>query len=118
MVLISHSLLSEVVIVRVDCSAECGRLHQPLVHELISAVEGHVDLEEACVRLGEPCLTHVCVETELMLVLEFGEVDRKSVATPNELKVETSFFVGPSLEHSPEALNKLVIFIAARVDGD
>ena len=69
-------------------------------------------------RLGVPCLTHVRVETELVLVLESREVDWKSVATPNELEVKSSFLVVPSFENSPEALNKLVVFITARVDGD
>merc|ERR1719273_66892 len=61
-----RSLLGEVVVVRVDATAELGCLHETLRAHLIRAIEWNVELEEARVRLWEPCLTHVRVQAHLV----------------------------------------------------
>ena len=63
---VAFSILSEVVVVSIDATAEGHSLNEPLAHDFISAVERYVKLEEAGVGDREPCLVHVLVETHLM----------------------------------------------------
>jgi len=64
---IFNSLISEVVVVSVNTSTELGCLHETLSTDFVIAIEGNIKLEEASVSLWESRLTHVCIQTNLML---------------------------------------------------
>ena len=64
---VTHSLLSEIVVVGVYTAAQLPCLQETLVAHLVRAIEGNVKLEEARVSLWEAGLAHVCVQADLML---------------------------------------------------
>ena len=101
--------------IRVNRSTHSGSLHESQAHKFVSPIERNVQLEETGVSLWITLLRHVCVQSELMLVLQLTHIDGQSVAAPNELQVETTLFMAPSSEHAPETLHNFVTCITARV---
>ena len=63
----AFSVLSEVIVVRIDSSAQFGSLQKTFPAELIRAVVGEIELVEAGMRLREATLVHVRHQTHFML---------------------------------------------------
>lgn len=63
----AFSVLSEVIVVRIDSSAQFGCLKETFPAELIRAVVGEVELVEAGMRLREAALVHVRHQTHFVL---------------------------------------------------
>ena len=81
------SILSEVIVVSVDTAAHLRGLDEATGAHFISLIGWNVQLEEASVSNWERLIAHVRVESDLMLVLEPGQIDWQSVAAPDKLKV-------------------------------
>ena len=88
-----HRADHEIVVVCVDAATKLRCLHETFGAHLVGAIERNVELEEACVRLWEPCLVHARVQANLVPSRKSSEVDREPISTPDELQIETALFV-------------------------
>ena len=59
--------------------------------------------------LREPSITHIRHQTHLVLVAQIFEVNRESVAAPDELEIEAALFVRETLKDSPESADYLMV---------
>ena len=82
-----RSLLCKVVVVSIDSTAEFACLNEALPHDLIVRVGRQVKLEEASMRDGEAVWVQVVKETDFMASRQTRQVDRQTVATPDELEI-------------------------------
>ena len=112
------SILSEVVVVSVDTAAHLRGLDKATGAHFISLIRWNVQLEEASVSDWERLIAHVGVESDLMPVLEPGQIDWQSIAAPDKLEVRAALLVREALEHAPEALDDVVVGRAVRVARD
>ena len=108
------SVLSKIVIVSIDTSAELSALYKSPSAHLIRLVEWYVDLEEARVGLREALVAHVFKKTELVFIFLL-KVHWQAITAPDKFKVASTLLRSKLGENTPETADDFMVFITVRI---